>query len=113
MNELETRLARTIANTLAQLDGVPTEVEIEDGYAYVKRKGAEYRTRYVFPPEAYDDLPLFKDYGGPVFRERGATADPTAMSRASLRAPHRVNSPNCASRFPCSRASTTADPEPA
>ena len=68
MNELETRLARTIANTLAQLDGVPNEVEIEVGYAYVKRKGAKYRTRYVFPPEAYDGLPLFEDYGGPVFR---------------------------------------------
>jgi len=67
MNELETRLARIIANTLAQLDGVPTEVEIEDGYAYVKRMGAEYRTRYVFPPEAYDGLPLFEESGGPVF----------------------------------------------
>ena len=42
MNELETRLARIIANTLAQLDGVPTEVEIEVGYAYVKRKGASH-----------------------------------------------------------------------
>ncbi len=67
MNELETRLARIIANTLAQLDGVPTEVEIADGYAYVKRKGAEDRTRYVFPPEAYDGLALYEEYGGPVF----------------------------------------------
>jgi len=67
MNELETRLARIIANTLAQLDGVPTEVEIEDGYAYVKRKGAEYRTRYVFAPEAYDGMALYEEYGGAGF----------------------------------------------
>ena len=86
MNELETRLARIIANTLAQLDGVPTEVEIEDGYAYIKRKGAEYRTRYVFPPEAYDNMALYEEYGGPVFPidllapvNEEPTADPTAM----------------------------------
>jgi hypothetical protein len=67
MNELETRLARIIANTLAQLDGVPTEVEIEDGYAYVKRHGAAHRTRYVFPPEAYDGVASYEEYGGPGF----------------------------------------------
>ena len=85
MNELETRLVRIIANTLAQLDGVPTEVEIEDGYAYVKRKGAEYRTRYVFPPEAYDRIGLYEEYGGPVFPidllalvNEEPTPDPTA-----------------------------------
>ena len=86
MNELETRLARIIANTLAQLDGVPTEVEIEDGYAYVKRKGAEYRTTYVFAPEAYDGMALYEEYGGPVFPidllapvNEEPTPDPTAM----------------------------------
>jgi hypothetical protein len=86
MNELETRLARIIANTLAQLDGVPTEVEIEDGYAYVKRKGAEYRTRHVLPPEAYDGMALYEEYCGPVFPidllalvNEEPTRDPRAM----------------------------------
>jgi hypothetical protein len=67
MNEHEIRLARVIANTIAQLDGVPTEVEVEDGYAYVNRKGAEHRTRYVVPSEAFDEVGLLDEYGQPVF----------------------------------------------
>ncbi len=67
MNEHEIRLARIIANTIAQLDGVPTEVEIEDGYAYVKRNGAERGTRYVLPPGAYDDMNLSEEFGRTVF----------------------------------------------
>ena len=42
MNEHEIQLARIIANAIAQLDGVPTEVEIEDGYAYVKTARAAF-----------------------------------------------------------------------